>query len=131
MLVATPCQVIVAGFIELISWQARHCWPDTTEWPATDRLGEPVILKPPTTKLDAWQAPPHAALAIGKCVASCVTSDGTPNQAAPVAWQLAHVTEVTAACPAAASDGVVPILKPPTTMLVAWQALQPPVPSAM
>src|SRR5258708_15960379 len=110
MLAATPWN---ARSVALFSWQLSQATLDTAAWPATDRLGELVILKPPTTKLDAWQAP-HAALAIGKCVASCVTSDGTPNQAAPVPWQLAHVTEATTACPAAASDGVVPILKPPT-----------------
>ncbi len=62
---------------------------------------------------------------------SCVTSDVTPYQAEPVPWQLVQLTDDTAACPAAASDGAVLILKPPTAMLVAWQALQPPVPSAI
>ena len=68
---------------------------------------------------------------IGMCVASCVTSDGTPYHAEPVPWQLAHATDDTAVCPAAASAGVVVILNPPTAMLVAWQVAQSPVPSAM
>src|SRR4029077_3457320 len=62
---------------------------------------------------------------------NCVASAVTPYQADPVAWQLAHDSDDTTACPAAASDGVVVILKPPTAMLVAWHAVHPPVPSAM
>jgi hypothetical protein len=64
-------------------------------------------------------------------LASCVTSDVTPYQAAPVAWQLAHVTDATAWWPGVASDGVEPILKAPTAIVLPWQVLQSPVPSAM
>jgi hypothetical protein len=61
-----------------------------------------------------------------------VTSAGSPNQAAPVPWQLAQLTADTAAWPAAARFGTVVILKPPAANpLLAWQVLHAPVPMAM
>src|SRR6267154_1637043 len=127
MLLATPWN---ARSVALFSWQLTQVRLDTAAWPATDSVGVLAILKPFATKLEAWQAV-QAALEIGMCVDSCVTSDGTPYQAAPVLWQLAQLTEDTAACPAAASDGVVVIANPPTVKVDAWQVLQSPVPSAM
>src|SRR6267154_4992621 len=123
MLLATPWNARSAA---LFSWQLTQVTLDTAAWPATDSDGVLAILKPFVTKLEAWQAV-HAAPAIGMCADSCVTSDGTPYQAAPVPWQLAQLTEDTAACPAAASDGVVVIANPPTVKFEVWQLLQPPV----
>jgi hypothetical protein len=55
-----------------------------------------------------------------------------PYQAAlAAAWQVLQLRLATAAWPAAASVGVVVILKPPVTKFDAWQVLHPPVPSAM
>ena len=83
MLLATPWN---ARSVALLLWQLAHVVADTTVWPVTDSTGELVILKPPATKFAVWQplAVQLVPLGIAMCVASCVTSDGTPYQADPV-----------------------------------------------
>src|ERR1700752_3295794 len=114
MLLATPWN---ARSVPLFSWQPTQGRLATAVGPVTDSTGEvpgvPEIWKPPVTKLDAWQPLAlQVALPIGMWLARCVASDVVPPyQAAPVPWQLAHVTELTAWWPAAPSDGVEPILK--------------------
>src|SRR5579864_2492980 len=133
MLVPTPWN---ARSVPLFSWQPTQVRLDTAVCPVTDSTGAvpgvPEIWKPPVTKLDAWQPLAlQVAVPIGIWLPSCVTSVGTPYQAAPVPWQLAHVAELTAWWPAVPSDGVEPILKAPTAMVLPWQVTQSPVPSAM
>src|SRR6266436_6388876 len=128
MLAATPWKL---RWVEVLSWQdGPHARLETAAWPATDSTGELAILKPPVTKLDAWQAE-HTALAVGIWLDAGATVVTPYHIALAAAWQLSQVWLETAAWPAAASDGAVAILKPPVTKFDVWQVLQPPVPSAM
>src|SRR5260221_8518614 len=128
MLVATPWKL---RWVEVLSWQdGPHARLETAAWPAAASTGELGILKPPVTKLDAWQAE-HPALAVGIWLDAGATVVTPYHIALAAAWQLSQVWLETAAWPAAASDGAVAILKPPVTKFDVWQVLQPPVPSAM
>src|SRR6266566_3683240 len=122
MLVLTPWN---ARSVALFSWQLTHVRLATTVWLAVDSDGVVVILKPPVTKFEPWQLE-QAAPASGMWVDSCAASAGTPYQAAPVPWQLAHDSALTAVWPVEDSSGVLVSLKPVplSVSLTAWQPEQ-------
>ncbi len=94
MLVATPWKL---RWVEVLSWQdGPHARLETAAWPATDSTGELAILKPPVTKLDAWQAE-HTALAVGIWLDAGATVVTPYHIALAAAWQLSQLWPDTAA----------------------------------
>src|SRR3974390_1360116 len=92
--------------VALLLGRLGHVPGATPVCPVTDSTGEVVILKPPVTKFDVWQPlAVQLAVPIGRWLDSCVTSDGTPYQADPVWWQVAHDSALTAVCPVDDSSG--------------------------